>query len=175
MLHVQDSFRSGRKSGVRQLEDRQERNSGQTGQQSRDYFGPEQNSKDITNIEQNSTENLNISSGQEVETPSVKNRSACDLPLLRLASFADLASNGIQDCTPLTAMKSVPVCGFCGSGTNLINSANIVWETMHFCNESCLGEFHYSCYDRVFAETLFINTSCRSYIWAGLAQPVRTS
>ena len=58
---------------------------------------------------------------------------------MKLASFADLGSNGITDDTPVTAMDKTPVCAQC-SKPNTANFAAVVWETLQFCNETCLSE-----------------------------------
>ena len=68
--------------------------------------------------------------------------------MLKLASFADLGSNGISDETPLT--KEVHgCCGQCSHKVdNLIHS--LIWEAMIFCNVTCLGNdrltFLFSCH-----------------------------
>lgn len=60
--------------------------------------------------------------------------------MLKLASFAGMGSNGIADDTPLEALDSTqPTCSHCNK-PNDKSYADTVWETMQFCNESCLGK-----------------------------------
>ena len=62
--------------------------------------------------------------------------------MLKLASFADLGSNGISDGTPMTTLD----LGNCGQCSNKVdNPMNaLIWEAMIFCNVTCLGNNNFS-------------------------------
>lgn len=60
-------------------------------------------------------------------------------PVLKLARFADLGSNGITDDTPVAAMGAKPTCEQCGR-PNHDTFAPLIWETMQFCSLDCMSK-----------------------------------
>ncbi|TRY76975.1 hypothetical protein TCAL_11562 [Tigriopus californicus] len=64
-------------------------------------------------------------------------------PVLKLARFADLGSNGITDDTPVAAMGAKPTCEQCGR-PNHDTYAPLIWETMQFCSLDCMSNHQQS-------------------------------
>lgn len=60
-------------------------------------------------------------------------------PVLKLASFAGMDTNGITDESSTPAAEKIPLCGFCGKRNTSLFAA-FVWETMQFCDEECLSK-----------------------------------
>ncbi len=90
-------------------------------------------------------EAVNKSLGAKGEFPTKR-------PTLRLASFADLTNQDSNDSGSVSSSAAVrdeqeedggsdlPMCNHCKK-PNLAPHANVVWETMQFCDERCL-ELH---------------------------------
>ena len=76
-----------------------------------------------------------------------KDQEKTDKPVLKLASFAEMSSNGISNSDiiddPADDETSEPVtgqCALCEKNINGYKSA-VVWETMQFCQaEKCLSK-----------------------------------
>lgn len=66
-------------------------------------------------------------------------------PKLKLACFGDLSKNGTSEVESSTepsseSQTSEGCCSHCNGSVPSLHSA-LVWETMQFCNEHCLGEY----------------------------------
>jgi len=66
-------------------------------------------------------------------------------PKLKLASFGDLSKNGTSEAESSSEPSSDSpttegCCSHCNGSVPSLHSA-LVWETMQFCNEHCLGEY----------------------------------
>ena len=112
------------------------------------FASEKQSGDDVVEIDD---EDDNEPSSKEKEngddTNSSKEKS--DKPVLKLASFAEMSSNGIS--TSDLAASSIadddeaeaPVtgeCSLCDKSIRGYKSA-VVWETMQFCDDKCLSEY----------------------------------
>ena len=71
-------------------------------------------------------------------------------PVLKLASFADMSSNGISASDSISDESGEETCvtGKCSLCEKEIKGykSAVVWETMQFCDSKCLSKYSYSIY-----------------------------
>ena len=110
-------------------------------------------SDDVVEIDDDD-DNEPSSKDKENGDGTISSKEKSDKPVLKLASFAEMSSNGIS--TSDLAASSIaddeaeaPVTGECSLCEKSIRGykSAVVWETMQFCDEKCLSEYDFDFLD----------------------------
>jgi len=122
----------------------------------------------IANVMSNATSGKDDDIVSLDDSASKKTPNQQKKPVLKLASFADMSSNGIsassgRDNSESSNQGQPACCSQCPKEIPLIRSA-VAWETMVYCDENCLGKYQDKMNNcstcKVHVQTAFLGKYC---------------
>jgi hypothetical protein len=96
-------------------------------------------SSEATKNDNKDTEIVLLEDDEDKTEKPKDDSAAAKKPTLKLASFADMGSNGITDSSSQQDDAKSGECSQCKKDILGFKSAT-VWETMQFCDDTCLGK-----------------------------------